>query len=101
MTQTPDFSPGLWGQSALTSGILGGGAHRPGKANLRLIRKAIRHGWPIPADKREALVRHFMAVITAKPRHDRNCLAAVRCVMEAHRINVREFDKLVKIVYGE
>lgn len=69
-------------------GVLGGGCARPGKANLRLIRRAIREGWDIPEAKRRALIEHLAGVVSSG--HTRNSLAAVRCLIEADRANLRE-----------
>ncbi len=69
----------------LFRGVLGGGCARPGKANLRLILRAIRAGWPIPDEKRLALVEHLRGVVVSE--HDRNSLAAARCLIEGDRAN--------------
>ena len=74
----PDGTP-------LFLGVLGGGCARPGRANLRLIRRAIRAGWPIPEDKRRALVEHLEAVATAG--NARNAIAAAWCLLAADRVN--------------
>ena len=55
------------------------------RANLRLIRRAIRAGWPIPEDKRRALVEHLEAVATAG--NARNAIAAAWCLLAADRVN--------------
>jgi hypothetical protein len=73
----------------LSGGIWGGGAQRPGKANLRLIRQAIRAGWldDVPQQQRDAIIRHLVAVEMAG--HTRNTLAASRCILEADKANMR------------
>src|SRR5262245_22384927 len=78
---SPDTPP-------LFLGVLGGGCLRPGKANLRLIRRALREGWAIPEDKRLALLEHLGAVLGAG--HPRNTLAAIRCLIDADRVDARE-----------
>ena len=70
----------------LFRGVLGGGCARPGKANLRLIRRAIREGWDIPDNKRQALMEHLSGVVGQG--RARNTLAAVRCLIEADRVNL-------------
>lgn len=74
----------------LLRGALGGGAERPGKANLRLIRRAIRAGWldPAPQAVRDALMKHCLEVALAG--HTRNALGAAWCLIEADRANLRE-----------
>ncbi len=69
-------------------GVLGGGCAHPRKANLRLIRRAINEGWDIPEAKRLALIEHLCGVVTAG--HTRNMFAAVRCLLAAERVNLRE-----------
>jgi hypothetical protein len=71
----------------LFRGVLGGGCAHPGRANLRLIRRAIREGWDISEAKRRALVEHLVGVCEAG--NDRNTIAAVRCLIEADCANVR------------
>jgi hypothetical protein len=68
-------------------GVLGGGCAHPGRANLRLIRRAIRAGWPIPADKRRALVDHLLGVVRAG--NARSAIAAAWCLLAADRVNMR------------
>jgi len=68
-------------------GILGGGCARPGRANLRLVRRAIRAGWPIPADKRQALGEHLLGVVHAG--NAPSAIAAARCLFAADRINMQ------------
>ena len=87
-SETPDDSP-------VFLGILGEGCARPGRANLRLIRRAIREGWDIPEAKRKALVDHLMGVMeVAKPR---DVMAAIFCVVEAEGINQREQHRAEKL----
>ena len=71
-------------------GVLGGGGERPGKANLRLIRRAIRGGWldAAPQAVRDALMQHCLAV--ALTGHERNALAAAGCILAADSANLRE-----------
>jgi hypothetical protein len=71
----------------LFRGVLRGGCARPGKANLRLIRRAIREGWDIPEPKRRALMEHLMGVM--RTGHARNVLAAMWCFIEAEWANLR------------
>jgi hypothetical protein len=71
----------------LFRGGLGGGCARPGRANLRLIRRAIRERWDLPADKRRALVEHLLGVVGAG--HARNTIAAAWCLLDADRINLQ------------
>jgi hypothetical protein len=66
--------------------VLGDGCARPGRANLRLIRRAIREGWPLPKEKRVALMRHLSGIINTG--HTCNCLAAIRCILEADQANL-------------
>ncbi len=78
--------------SSLLRGVLGGGCARPGKANLRLICRAINGDWDIPEDKRRALLRHLIGVAesAAASRRSRNLLAAALCLVAADRANLRE-----------
>jgi hypothetical protein len=66
--------------------ILGDGCERPGRANLRLIRRAIREGWDIPEAKRKALVDHLVGVIEVG--NTRDALAAIWCLVEADKVNL-------------
>ena len=77
----------------LFRGVLGGGADRPGKANLRLIRRAVRAGWldAAPQAVRDALMEHCCAVAVAG--NARNAVAAAWCVVEADRANLPEADR--------
>jgi hypothetical protein len=77
--------------SPLFTGVLGGGCARPGKANLRLIRRAIREDWDMPEEKRFALMQHLCGIL--KSRNARNCIAATCCIIEAEKANMREEDK--------
>jgi hypothetical protein len=81
------ITPRLGPAPPLFWGVLGGGCARPGKANLRLIRRAIREGWDIPEDKRRALVEHLAGVV--RSGHTRNAIAAAWCLVEAERANQR------------
>jgi hypothetical protein len=74
--------------ASLFRGVLGGGCARPGKANLRLIRRAIREGWDIPKAQRRALIEHLLGVIHSG--HARNAIAAAWCLVEAERANLRQ-----------
>jgi hypothetical protein len=80
-TPKPDATPPLF------RGVLGGGCARPGKANLRLIRRAIREGWDIPEAKRRALIDHLMGIM--RTGHARNALATAWCFIEAEWANLR------------
>jgi hypothetical protein len=80
--------------SPVFRGVLGGGYARPGRANLRLIRRAIRERWALPANKRQALVEHLLAVVAVG--HARNAIAAAWCLLDADRVNrqlKREADR--------
>jgi hypothetical protein len=72
-------------EADLLRGVLGAGCARPGKYNLRLIRRAIREGWPIPPEQRAVLVAHLTAIIESG--HARNSIAAARCLLAAARAN--------------
>ncbi len=74
--------------SPLLLGVLGGGCAQPGKANLRLIRRALRGGWDIPEAKRATLVEHLAGVFGSG--HARNSIAAFRCLIEIDRVNERK-----------
>ena len=49
--EQPDQAPS---EAPLFRAILGDGCARPGRANLRLICRAIKEGWDIPPEKRRA-----------------------------------------------
>jgi hypothetical protein len=74
--QTPAPEP-------LFRAILGGGCANPGRANLRLICRAINGDWPMPWEKRYALVEHLMGVLAfdGGPGHAANKMAAIRCLL--------------------
>jgi hypothetical protein len=87
VVQSAKHTPKADAGPPLLRGVLGGGCARPGKANLRLIRRAIGEGWDIPEAKRRALVEHFMGIV--RTGHARNVLAAMWCLIEADRANLR------------
>jgi hypothetical protein len=91
--QTPSESP-------LFQGVLGAGCARPGKANLRLIRRAINGDWDLPADKRRTLIDHLMGVIRHEPKHRRNVMAAVRCLLAADVADLRQELALAGLPLG-
>src|SRR5262249_22444902 len=64
-----------------SGGVRGGSRARPGKANLRLIRRAIRADWDFPAEKRQALVDHLEAVVLNG--HPCNAIAVAGCPLKA------------------
>ena len=61
------------------------------RADLRLIRRAVRGDWPIPADIRGRLVDDVAVVLSDKPVRRR--LAAVRCFIEMEAANIREMER--------
>jgi hypothetical protein len=67
------------------SGVLGGGPPRPGKANLRLLLRAIRNGWDLSAEQCRALVEHLEGVLRSGRARDE--LAAVGCIIACARAN--------------
>jgi hypothetical protein len=73
--------------SPYSGGFWGGGCARPGRANLRLIRRAIRERWDLPADKRQVLVEHLLGVVSVG--HARNAIAAAWGLLDADRINLQ------------
>ena len=68
----------------------GSGAHideRTGGKDMRLLRTAIKNGWPIPDEYREAVVKKLL-VIVGQSDNERNKVAAARVLVAADKINV-------------
>jgi hypothetical protein len=82
--QTPAPQP-------LFQAILGDGCANPGRSNLRLICRAINGDWPMPEEKRAALVEHLVRVLAFDGGHGHaaNKLAAIRCVLAAALADLR------------
>ena len=85
-TETP-------GNPFLAGGVLGDSVAAPGRGNLRFILKAVRHGWPIPPEKRLALVRHIDGVLRGC-RDVRCVLAVARIVLAMDRANLCDVQNL-------
>jgi hypothetical protein len=75
--------------------ILGDGCANPGRANLRLICRAINGDWPMPWKKRNALVEHLMGVLAfdGGPGHAANKMAACRCLLAGALADLRAEDR--------
>jgi hypothetical protein len=84
--EQPDQTPS---EASLFRAILGDGSARPGKANLRMILRALKEGRDIPPEKRRALVEHLVGVVAHEPRHSRTRLVAARCLLAAERADLR------------
>jgi hypothetical protein len=89
---------GVGDRELLPSGILGQDTSTPGRANLRLIRRAIRADWPIPTEKKKALVRHLSAVAIHCP-HTWSRLAAIMALVEADLADTRACERLLAGLY--
>ncbi|MBI1348713.1 hypothetical protein GC163_20765 [bacterium] len=59
----------------------------PTRGELRLLRKAVRHDWPIPTEKRPGLLRDVLHVMVNS--HPRQSLAAVKVLIEMDSANLR------------
>ena len=73
----PKLSGG-WGKDSVT------------RSDLRLARHAIRMGWPIPDNSREALVESVMAIVEDDDAGGRKQVAACWVVLEMMRDNMRQ-----------
>jgi hypothetical protein len=74
---------GSGGNSAL---VLGDGGLHPGKGNMALVRRAIRDGWPIPAEVRQSVVTQLAGVV-AGSEDERNKIAASKVLVSASAVN--------------
>jgi hypothetical protein len=88
-------------QSALRFGaVLGDGPANPGRANLRLIRRAIRAGWLdlAPRKVKDAFIAHFAGALQAAPVRAR--IRAAWCVLEASKRNLRLDEEAARCFFG-
>ncbi|MCC7424810.1 MAG: hypothetical protein IT428_31450 [Planctomycetaceae bacterium] len=82
---------------AATDGGLGGTIRQRGTRDTRLIEKAIKQRWPIPAEKRAQLIERQLAIATAKNSSNREATAAFRAIMTAEAQNQADEHKAVDI----
>jgi hypothetical protein len=66
--------PGLWSDASL--------------ADLRLLRRAIREGWPVPEERRPGIIAEVSPLIGAEQA--RVAIAAAWVFLEADHANLRE-----------
>lgn len=66
---------------------------QPGIRDTRLIQRAIRQRWPIPDDKRQALIDRQIEIATSKETEPREATAAFKAVMEAEKQNIAAEQK--------
>lgn len=75
MAETPLTYWGLWGQRVPTRG------------DLRLLRRAVREGWPMCAEMREMLIRQTNKAMETGP--PRQVIGAARVMIAADEANRR------------
>lgn len=69
-------------------GLLGDGALKAGKSNMRLVARAIREGWPVSDEVKRDLVDQMHLVGTCANSH-RNQIAATRVAIEMENANIK------------
>lgn len=82
-------------------GDYGGGAsaRRISLEHTRMIERAVREGWPIPEEKRPAIVARQVRIALSKRSSPREATSAARCLLGMEQQNVdRVFKVLDKIV---
>jgi hypothetical protein len=67
---------------------LGDGDLHPGKANMRLIRRAIKNGWNVPEEYKAAVVEQ-MAKVATESDDERNRIAASKVLVAADSVDAR------------
>lgn len=67
---------------------LGDGETHAGKANMRLIRRAIKNRWPIPEELRAKVVEQ-MGLIVEMGDSDRDKVAAAKVLVAADSLNLK------------
>jgi hypothetical protein len=77
------------------SGPLGDGGSRAGKGNMRLVRRAIREGWPITPEMKAELAKQ-MSKVVAKGKSNRDKAAAARVLVAAEGQNIRRAELALK-----
>ena len=60
-----------------STGVLGDGSHHAGKGNMALVRRAIRHNWPVSAAIKQKIVDQMETIATAG-ESERDRIAAAK-----------------------
>lgn len=76
-------------ESSNIAGVLGDGALRPGKYNLRLVRQAISGGWNVKPDVKERIVKQLARVVDESD-DDGNIIAASRTLIMADAADLKK-----------
>lgn len=74
---------------------LGDGELNAGKYNMRLVRRAILNGWPIPDEIRQLVVNQ-MALIVGKSPTEKNQIGAAKVLIAADSVNARREANIVQ-----
>ena len=77
----------------------GGGRVRSANQDARLAERALREGWPVPADRRAGLVAVLVELAESPATRPRERISAVRALLGASSLNLEALR--VSMVAGE
>jgi hypothetical protein len=75
---------------------LGGGSARRSPRDPRLLERAVRERWAIPAKLRRSLVPRLGAILEQPGVGDREAIAAVKAILTASKINLQNVGVAMK-----
>jgi hypothetical protein len=75
-------------------GEFGGGSRR--MQDARLVERALKEGWPIPAEIRGLIVKRLGAIALDDHSSPREAVAAARAVLQASKINLDAVAAAIK-----
>jgi len=82
-----------------STGVLGDGSHHAGKGNMALVRRAIRHNWPVSAAIKQRIVDQMETIATAG-ESERDRIAAAKVLVAADGKNLDRAKILLGIDDG-
>ena len=82
-----------------STGVLGDGSHHAGKGNMALVRRAIRHNWPVSAAIKQKIVDQMETIATAG-ESERDRIAAAKVLVAADGKNLDRAKILLGIDDG-
>lgn len=79
------------------SGFMGDGALKPGRANLRLVRRAIKNNWPVPNDLKQSIIDQLRLLVEASDDEE-IIIKAAKAIMDAANQNTKLLELELKAI---
>jgi hypothetical protein len=79
------------------NGFMGDGALKPGRANLRLVRRAIKNNWPVPNDLKQSIIDQLRLLVEASDDEE-IIIKAAKAIMDAANQNTKLLELELKAI---